>query len=506
MELELNIEDLLNKNKIESDRIEFKKGWNPDDIYRSICAYANDFDNLGGGYILIGVEEKDGVAVRPVHGIPLNMIDKIQKEMLGYNHKIQPAYFAKPIHEVVDGKDILVLWVPTGAGRPFKTVEHVTSKNDNNYKYIIRYGTSSVVASPEQERELLAMCAHEPFDVQGNAKATLDDISPILLEEHLRKTGSKLANEVVALGVKEILEQMQLLTGPSEMLRVKNVALMMFCDHMEQFFPYSHVEIVRFPNGSIKDPKNFVEIPNITGTVPQMIRRTMDILQDIAIKEYVQKVSDHMESNRYISYPYESLEEAVVNAFYHRDYTCYEPIHIEIEPDCIRIISYPGIDRSIPLNVVEKGERFKTRTYRNRRLGEFLKELRLTEGKCTGVPTIQNGLESIGSPRAVFETDEDRKSTCVTIPIQPEYLHSLDSQDTDQTNQATDQALGNSLSEREIQLLNLFKVNPTVTQSEASDILGWKLSLVKYYVNSLKKKGKLERIGTSQNGKWKVNR
>ena len=49
MELEIGIETLLKKEKIESDRIEFMAGWNPDDIYRSVCAYANDFDNQGGG-------------------------------------------------------------------------------------------------------------------------------------------------------------------------------------------------------------------------------------------------------------------------------------------------------------------------------------------------------------------------------------------------------------------------------------------------------------------------
>lgn len=42
MELEISVEDLLNKRKIESDRIEFKAGWNPDDIYHSVCAFAND--------------------------------------------------------------------------------------------------------------------------------------------------------------------------------------------------------------------------------------------------------------------------------------------------------------------------------------------------------------------------------------------------------------------------------------------------------------------------------
>ena len=45
MALAININDLLNKQKIESNRIEFKKGWNPGSIYHSICAFANDFDD-----------------------------------------------------------------------------------------------------------------------------------------------------------------------------------------------------------------------------------------------------------------------------------------------------------------------------------------------------------------------------------------------------------------------------------------------------------------------------
>ena len=30
-----------------------------------------------------------------------------------------------------------------------------------------------------------------PFDCRTNHKATFDDISPVLMEDHLRKTGSK---------------------------------------------------------------------------------------------------------------------------------------------------------------------------------------------------------------------------------------------------------------------------------------------------------------------------
>lgn len=84
MALHINLEDLLSIRTVESDRIEFKKGWNPDSIYRSICAFANDFDNTGGGYILIGVVEnpQTKTAVRPVKGLTTNEIGEIQKEMI----------------------------------------------------------------------------------------------------------------------------------------------------------------------------------------------------------------------------------------------------------------------------------------------------------------------------------------------------------------------------------------------------------------------------------------
>lgn len=63
MAIPVNIEDLLHKRKIESTRIEFKTGWNPDKIYRTICAFANDFDNIGGGYIIVGVQEEENTGI-----------------------------------------------------------------------------------------------------------------------------------------------------------------------------------------------------------------------------------------------------------------------------------------------------------------------------------------------------------------------------------------------------------------------------------------------------------
>ena len=338
MALEVNIESLLNKEKMESNRIEFKKGWNPDEIYQSICAYANDFDNQGGGYILVGVEEDaDGVAIRPVLGVDEKLLDKIQKDMVGYDRKINPPYSARVSLEDVDGKKIIAIWVPTGPERPYRVPDKVTMKKGEVRKMRIRSKSSSVVATPEQEKELFSIAGNEPFDMLGNSHATFDDISETLLTEHLKATGSKLADHVRKRGVEIILGEMQLLSGPPESSRIRNVALMMFCENPDKFFPYTEVNIVKFPEGSINNPNSFIEVPSIKGPVPHIIRRTMEKIQDLAIENIVDKIENQMESVTYTSYPYNAVEEAVVNAFYHRDYTRYEPVTIEIEPECIRI-------------------------------------------------------------------------------------------------------------------------------------------------------------------------
>lgn len=104
----------------------------------------------------------------------------------------------------------------------------------------------------------------------------------------------------------------------------------------------------------------------------------------------------------------------------------YEPVTIEIEPDCINIMNFPGIDRSISEKTIAEGKRFISRYYRNRRLGEFLKELDLSEGHSSGIPTIQEELAKNGSPRAEFFTDKDRRAMRIRIPVHPAFLENDD--------------------------------------------------------------------------------
>ena len=145
MSIPINIDDLLNRRVVESTRIEFKSDFDPNPIIHSICAFANDIDNMGGGYILVGVEEQDGAPVFPIKGIPQERIDGIMKDLISYCRCIEPLY--NPIVEPIlfQGVYILVIWVPGGYGRPYKASVDVYGKEaskSTKFYYIRKFSSN----------------------------------------------------------------------------------------------------------------------------------------------------------------------------------------------------------------------------------------------------------------------------------------------------------------------------------------------------------------------------
>ncbi|MCI8981863.1 MAG: hypothetical protein HFG78_05565 [Hungatella sp.] len=72
------------------------------------------------------------------------------------------------------------------------------------------------------------------------------------------------------------------------------------------------------------------------------------------------------------------------------------PEAVKRRPASIEITSFPGFDRSISDSDVASYN-IRGRIYRNRRIGDFLKELKLIEGRNTGFPNALNALKKNGS-------------------------------------------------------------------------------------------------------------
>jgi ATP-dependent DNA helicase RecG len=355
-----------------------------------------------------------------VRGLSAAELASIQKEMIGLNNLSRPQYSPLLAIEEVDGKHILVIWVPGGDDRPYEVPESVRAKQKHWKHYLRRYA-STIEAKGKDKDELLALADRTPFDDRPNSQAKLGDIDIVLVRDFLRKAESKLAEEMKDLSLEAVLGRMNLLVGPPEHQKLRNVALMLFNESPERFFPYSFIDIVDFRHG--EGDRTFSE-KRCFGSMQNQIKQALDYFQSSVILERVIKVPDQAEAIRVWSYPYRVLEEILVNAVYHRDYQEHEPISIRIEPDKIRIYNLGGLDRSIRLDDLIAGKAVPRR-YRNRRLGDFLKEMRLAEGRLTGIQLIKTTLGRNGSPEPHFETDDERTWFSVMLYLHPAFSYEV---------------------------------------------------------------------------------
>lgn len=425
MAMPININDLIDCRVVESNRVEFISGWNPTPIIHSICAFANDIDNVGGGYIVVGVEENDGTPVLPVKGIPQERVYGILKELIGLCHMIEPLYY--PVVEPVlfQGKYIIVIWVSGGHGRPYKAAKDVHSDKSTKLYYIRKF-SSTIVASPEEEKELFYISTDIPFDDRPNLAADVSDLDIGLMRSHLKKIGSSLYEHSLSMDALDIAKNMQLVAGPPEAVKPLNVGLLMFSERPEKYFRYARIEVVDIPDptGTNMTEKVF------TGPIQRQLSDALAFIKNYTLKEVVIKSADRAEATRISNYPYAAIEEILANAVYHRSYQEKEPITVRITSESIEITSFPGFDRSISDKDIAE-LRIRARVYRNRRIGDFLKELKLIEGRNTGFPNAIKALKANGSGIPRFEMDNERSFLSVTIPIHPYFLKASSDKDTE---------------------------------------------------------------------------
>ncbi len=261
-------------------------------------------------------------------------------------------------------------------------------------------------------RNLHELAAKIPFDDRINHQASLNDLKLSLIKEFLQEIDSPLFEQADDIPFTELCRQMQIVKGPIENLKPVNVGLLLFNDEPQQFFPGAKIEVIIYQDevGDRFSEKIF------TGPIHKQLTRALEYLQTNVIREEVAKVEGQAQANRFYNYPYAAIEEVLANAVYHRSYELRNTIEVNVRLDKIEVLSFPG-----PLPPVDnemlQNERIVARNYRNRRIGDFLKELQLTEGRSTGFPKIYKAMEKNGSPEPQFETDEDQYYFLAMLPV-----------------------------------------------------------------------------------------
>lgn len=507
MAIPTNIRTLLSGNVVEWARIEFKETWNAEASLKTICAFANDIDNWGGGYIVIGVKEQDGRPAFPLQGVPPEKIDAYQKDLLNKCKMIQPEYL--PIVEVVDyeGKKFIVIWAPGGSSRPYSSPKSFAKDSKERIHYI-RKMASTIAPSEAEERDLYNLANNVPFDDRVNHEAELADLNITLIQQYLKEIGSSLYQESMTMEFTDLCKSMNIVNTLPEYTKPKNVGLMFFSLEPERFFPCAQIDVVEFPD----DTGDQIREKTFRGPLHQQLREALQYIQNSVLQERVVKVDGIAEAKRFFNYPFAAVEEALCNAVYHKGYDEREPIEVRVEPDRIIIVSHPGADRSITQEGL-KEYRAYSRRYRNRRIGEFLKEMRLTEGRNTGFRKICNALKVNGSPEPLFETDDERTYFATTIYVHPGFLTDGSSQGqnaaanegvNDGVNEGVNSSAVEGLSKRETEILIAIRKNPKDSAEKIGKAVGVSKSTVERAQKKLKELSLIRRDGSDKTGRWVV--
>ena len=182
--LGINVKALLIRQREETQRIEFKKAWHNQkesvrrgtfwQVLHTICAFANDFYNDNGGYIIIGVEDQpgpedsgdntdDGQNFRLPCGVPTKDLDDIEKEISDacqafIKPPFQPLLFREVVEHDGESRQLLVIWARVSDNRPHTCKE----KPKGGHICYIRSVNETIKADPSQESELRSR--KSPFD------------------------------------------------------------------------------------------------------------------------------------------------------------------------------------------------------------------------------------------------------------------------------------------------------------------------------------------------------
>ena len=182
----------------------------------------------------------------------------------------------------------------------------------------------------------------------------------------------------------------------------------------------------------------------------------------------------------------------------------------------IEIISHPGPDRSVTLEGL-RTFKVRSRRYRNRRIGEFLKELHLTEGRNTGFKKILDALKKNGSPLPEFETDEAHDYFITRLFVREGFY---DYQNSDNAENGIENGAENgadvfpeatkallsrySAKKRSTaqRILSALMGNPQITIAQMTAETGIAKRTIQRYLSEFQAVGILRREGSDISGKW----
>lgn len=318
---DINFISQLIKNKEDLNLI-FISDFDSQNILQSICGFLND----EGGWILIGHNGKRSVS----SSLQQADIENLRKEI---NSHISPQPLVYITNERDGVDDVTLVNVLKGQRQPYTF----------NRKYFVYKKNEVRLANPD-DVSLLLRQSNEYSSTWEKSTLSECSINDLSIEE-IRLTinaANKLSKDrSLPDNPEEFLNYFQL----ADFGNIKNGALVLFGNDPIRFIPQCRIRITVLPEGKTGDA--FDDIRLIETNLFDAFNQVSDYFKKFNPLQSIFRSDDWNRDSEY-KFPEDALDEAIVNAMVHRDYSDVSgEITINIYPNRIEIINSGEIPSDI---------------------------------------------------------------------------------------------------------------------------------------------------------------
>lgn len=429
------------------------------------------FSNAEGGRLFVGVS-KEGI----VKGISIGK-DTIESLANRIAQHTEPKIHPRITVIKIEGKEIIIIDVKQSydklvlaSGRPYVRVGKSTRQmSKDDYESLIL----------EKHKDQLR------FDDQICRGTTLKDIRPNLLKEFVTKAKAERGLDLdEKASVAEILARLKFLKNK----RPTNAAVLLFGEPHD-FYTQCELKCVRFKGLDVTD--RILDLKPVTGSIIYQLRDAEKFIFDhIALGAWIE--SGKLERQEKWEYPPKAIREALANAIAHRDYWSTSKIQVRVFDDRIEVWNPGVLPKGWTAETLKKKHESKPF---NPLIAEAFFWIKYIEEMGTGTNKIVQWCREWGLPEPEFEYTGT--AVVVTLKKAPEAVQQ-------EAEKGKEKSKDKGKEKSTEKILRLIAKNPKMTIRELADDLDFSLAGIEKVIRTLKKQGRLSRMGPDKGGHWEV--
>ncbi len=336
------------------------------------------FANTDGGQIIIGVS--DGGVIKGITNVDQLML-KIDD--IAFN-RCEPPITVVQETLVVEGKTVVIVNVPKGAQRPYRT---------KNGQYYIRSANRCRQASREELMRMFQSSESIFYDETVVARSQYVDVDADGFNAFLQKYVDYGTH-----GDEDLFLLLKNFHLVSEDKKPTVAGLLFFGKNPQNYLSASRIICAFIRGNDIAIPPS--DKKELTGKLPDMLEDVHKFLKLYLTEKHE---IEGFEPETKVEIPEVALREAVVNAIAHRDYTINSPIRVIVYEDRVEIRSPGKLPNTVTVESMKAGG---SHVLRNPTIYNLLVKMKMVTDMGSGVRRIMKVIKEAMNKEPDFNVTE----------------------------------------------------------------------------------------------------